>query len=293
MTKALPSSRGCKEDGLRGATWRPDGDPRSHFPYLITGVSASLLILLASLSFPLQAQTTTYGDSSLILIRDLYEQGSYLSSEIEARRFLESRPISDSLKILAEQYLAFSLVAQGKNTLAIDHFVAILRIDSAFALHPTLTSPKILAVFDQAKQQFRSLKRSEPTTSPVGPLSQVRSPSFRTVLFPGWEQIHQGRDTKGYVLLAAGIVSLGSTLYLDIERRRTEDEYHAADTPELAATRYDRYNRYYRAEYYSLAAFLVVYLYSQFDAFFDLPPSSSAVTLQSGSNLQLTLRVTF
>lgn len=238
----------------------------------------------------LVAQNSGSSDSTAKLIQDLYERGSYLSAEVEARRFLENRSLPDSLKIVAEQYLAFALVAQGKNASASDHFITILKIDSTFTLDPILTSPKILLVFNQARQQFWNQFNGNHSSNHAVSLMQPKGVSFRAVLFPGWEQIYQGRETKGYVLLSAGLVSLASTIYLDSERRKARSDYLAADTPELASSRYDRYNKLYKTEYYAGAAFILIYLYSQFDAFFDLPPSSS-ISVRIQPSPQLTMQV--
>jgi hypothetical protein len=237
----------------------------------------------------LRAQPAARVDSIVALVRGLYEQGSYLSSEVEARRLLENRSLPDSMRVRTEQYLSFSLVAQAKNAAAVDHMVTILRIDSTVTLDPIMTSPKILAVFAEARKQYGNLKLSEYSTRQLQQRVTDHGVTFRTILFPGWEQTYQGRTVKGYTLLGAGIVSLGAMLYFDRERRSAQEEYLAASTPELASSRYTRYNNYHKAEYYSLAAFLAIYVYSQFDAFFDLPPHLDPAVSQSNSIVQVTL----
>jgi hypothetical protein len=256
-----------------------------------TALQGLVIVCLVSLPVagPLRAQSTARVDSIVALVRGLFEQGSYLSSEVEARRLLENRSLPDSMRVRAEQYLAFSLVAQAKNAGAVDHFIAILRIDSAFVLDPILTSPKILSVFGEARKQYGTLKLSE--RSSHQPLQRIPDygVTFRTVLFPGWEQAYQGRPVKGYSLIGAGILALGATIYFDRERRSAKEEYLAASTPELATSRYTRYNNNFKAEYYSLGAFLAFYVYSQFDAFLDLPPHLDPAVSQSNSNVQVTL----
>jgi hypothetical protein len=256
----------------------------------IAPVSSALICFLALLAAQnLSAQSAVRLDSLVGLVRGLYEQGSYLSSEVEARRLLDNRSVPDSLRVRAEQYLAFSLIAQSKNAGAVDHLVTILRIDSTFSLDPVLTSPKILSVFADAYKQYESLKLSERSLVRREQQPQGHSVTFRTVLFPGWDQTYQGRTAKGYTLIGVGILSLGATFYFDRERRSAQDDYLAANTPELAASRYTRYNNFHKAEYYSLAAFIAIYIYSQFDAFFDLPPRLDPAVSQSSSNVQLTL----
>jgi hypothetical protein len=237
------------------------------------------------------AQTAARADSLLTIIRDLYEKGSYLSAEVEARRLLDNRSLPDSMRMRAEQYLSFSLVAQAKNAGAIDHFVTILKIDSTFTLDPVLTSPKILAVLAEARKQYGIAGPSLSLPPQNSPRTADRVVTFRTVLFPGWEQSYQGRTTKGYALIGAGALSLGLTLYCDRERRSAQDEYMAAGTPELAATRYTRYNNFHKAEYYSLGAFIAIYLYSQLDAFFDLPPHFAPAVSSSPAVVQVTMHI--
>ena len=234
-------------------------------------------------------------DSTLGIIQSLYEQGSYLSAEVESRRLLDNRSLQPSSRIAAEQYLAFCLVAQNNNLAAADHFLEILALDSTYTLDPILTSPKILAVFDQAKRRQGEIKQSgeKPRLEPAGSAVNPSSVSFRTLIFPGWEQLHQGRTTKGYVLLGAGILSLGSTMYFDVKRRDARSQYLGADSPGSASSRYDLYFKYHKAEYYAAATFVLLYLYSQFDAFFDLPPTSSPITLHISSGPQITARFSF
>ena len=85
---------------------------------------------------PAAAQTRGTTDSTVNMIRTMYEKGSYLAAEVEARRYLEQQSPGDSLRIAAEQYLAFALVAQGKTKTAVRHFTTILEIDSTFELDP-------------------------------------------------------------------------------------------------------------------------------------------------------------
>jgi hypothetical protein len=162
---------------------------------LLGAVLISILSLIGGQT--IRAQTSVSADSLMAVVRELYEQGSYLSSEVEARRLLDSRSLPDSLRVRAEQFLAFSLVAQAKNAGAVDHLVTILRIDSTFTLDPVLTSPKILSVFGEARQQYGKLKLSERSLLQHAQRLPDHSVSFRTILFPGWEQTYQGRSVKG------------------------------------------------------------------------------------------------
>ena len=272
--------------------------PRDHIMNVrqIRRRALRVMVVLASLlavHCSVQAQEGAEADSLLATVQALYDNGSFVSAELEARRLLDQEGLSDSARILAEQYIAFSLIAQGKNPAAVEFFVSILRVDSTYNLDPLLTSPKIMAVYEEGKRRFAQERAASlpPVLTPVE--SPPIGPSFRLLLFPGWDQVHQGRSTKGTVLLSAGALSLGSFVTFDVLRRSAREDYLSAATPDEAAARYDDYDRYYKAEYYSAAAFVAVYLYSAFDAFFDLPPRLDAAATPDGTGVQISLAVPF
>lgn len=213
-------------------------------------------------------------DSSLIYVQRLYENGMYLQSELEARRLLELSNLSDSIRIIAEKHIAFSSVAQGKTQSAIEHFIIILNLDSMFELDPVLTSPKIISVFNEAKRKY-SQRKSVQLRAEQPVLVQSPSVTFRAIIFPGWEQLHQDRAVAGYTFLGAGASALAFTFYFDIQRRFAKDDYLSATTSADATSRYSTYNAYHKAEIYSVIAFGVIYALSEVDAFVNVPQSVS------------------
>lgn len=214
-------------------------------------------------SFPLQGNLRA--DSIVSAIKHSYEEGSYLNAEIEGRRFLEQVDIKDSLRIQVEKYIAFSLIAQDKPQFASSHFWFILQQDSSFNLDPELTSPKILSIFQRTREKFlaeRQLlseqRQSFPTARPI---------TFRAIVFPGWEQLYQGRGGVGLAFMGAGAAGLLSTVYCDLRRRDARNSYLLAGTRDLAAERYKTYNKYYKGEVYSAVAYGLVYLLSEIEVF--------------------------
>ncbi|HTR81323.1 MAG TPA: hypothetical protein VMM58_06790 [Bacteroidota bacterium] len=236
----------------------------------IKSFGAAAIILVNAFIFTAKVHATTlpepsHADSVVSEIRELYESGSYLNAEIEARRFLDQPETSDSARMQAEKYIAFSLIAQDKPQSAEGHFLTILQHDSSFTLDPQLTSPKILSIFDEAKKKFFSEQEPLPASPSAEPSS--RHITFRVAVFPGWEQLYQGRKATGYAFCTAGAAELLFTLYSDFQRRDARDSYLKATTSELAAERYTKYNRYYKAETYSAIAFGVTYLLSEVEVF--------------------------
>jgi hypothetical protein len=227
------------------------------------------IIIVATASVVLVATSsaqTPASDSTLSAANKLYNAGSYESAELAARRRMELGPIAAPIRIEAERIIAFSLVAQGKPDLAREHFEIILSVDPSFGLDPVLTSPKILTVFQEAKIHAAAVRRqgSIDASPNEGERSGV---SFRAVLFPGWEQLHQGRSDVGLVFAGAGVLTLGSAITFEILRGSARKDYLAATQPGDIASKYNRYNRYYRGEVYSFIAFAGVYIASEFDIF--------------------------
>ncbi|HUI29470.1 MAG TPA: hypothetical protein VLX91_04565 [Candidatus Acidoferrales bacterium] len=258
---------------------------------------APYLSLCTFLCAPVFSQTRAEFDSTLSSIKSLYDSGSYISSELLARRTLEEKNLPDSLRVQFEKYIAFSSVAQGKNDAAIGHFENALEVDHNFTLDPVLTSPKILEVFEIAKAEAQRQRQSgtAPDYSSKGGFVQSdnEGPTFRAVIFPGWEQSYQGEEVKGHVLLGAGAVSAISFVSFDFLRRGARTSYLNASTPSSASSRYKTYNLYYQSEFYSASAFVLVYAYSAVDAFIKLPPYFSLDYTPRQSTANLVLKISF
>lgn len=220
-----------------------------------------LLLLWVSVS---DAQSAVDADSTLRRVRQLYEEGSYLSAELEGRRLLEQTDLRDSVHNQVEKYVAFSLIAQDKPQSAVSHFWAILERDSSFGLDPQMTSPKILTIFQSTRDKFR-MSHSPAQELIASPAAS--SVSYRAIVFPGWEQLHQGRSATGYAFVSVGAASLVGTIYFDFMRRDARDSYLQAATSELAASRYTKFDKYYKAELYSAILYALTYVVSEAEVF--------------------------
>jgi hypothetical protein len=232
--------------------------------------------------------------STLKTIETLYNTGSYLTAEMEARRLLEYSTLNDSVRVAVHKYIAFSLIAQGKSELAKEHFMSMLNLAPDYDLDPVYTSPKILVVFKETQQHFLSSKKSQKYTVRGPVLVERPAITYRTIIFPGWEQLHQDRMTAGTFFLGAGITTLGAGIAFEFlrssARRNYLSEIHASEFDE----KYDIYNRYYKAEIFSFVAFAVVYAASEIDVFQaqrDLPLSfESNLSKPRGTTLTVAIR---
>jgi hypothetical protein len=214
--------------------------------------------------------------STLQAIETFYNTGSYISVELEARRLLEHSALNDSVRVAAHKYIAFSLIAQGKSELAKEHFMSMLGLAPDYDLDPVYTSPKILVIFKETQQHFLSSKKLQKDTVRDPVLVERPAITYRTILFPGWEQLHQGRMTAGTFFLGAGITTLGAGIVFEFLRSSARRNYLSETHSSELNEKYDIYNRYYKAEIISFVAFAVVYAASEIDVFqaqHDLPIS--------------------
>ena len=298
MTNAAQWSRSSPFVSPRDAVaaLRDRVNPHNYWRIMIWTAFPLFFLVLTAFSSPSLAQTLPESDSTLAAIKNLFDNGSYISAELQARRVLEDKHVSDSTRVQLEKYLGFALVAQGKNESAEEHFINALRLDSSLTLDPVLTSPKILTVFESAKEKYRlDLARAESQSGghPQSSAGLSRGPSFRAILFPGWEQVYQGRKTKGYILLGAGAATAVAAIASDFLRRDARTNYLNATTPALAESRYNTYNTYYKTEIYSVSAFVLIYVYSELDAFLSLPPNLDATYSPYTRSLNLGFHLEF
>jgi len=204
---------------------------------------------------------------TLQAIETLYNTGSYITAELEARHLLEHSALNDSERVAVHKYIAFSLIAQGNSELAKEHFISILKIAPNYDLDPIYTSPKILIVFKEAQQLFLSSKKLQKDTIRGSVLIENPATTYRTIIFPGWEQLHQDRTIAGTIFLAAGITTLGAGITFEFLRSSARQNYLSETQSLEFDEKYRIYNRYYKAEIISFVAFAVVYVASEIDVF--------------------------
>jgi hypothetical protein len=221
--------------------------------------------------------------AAFLTIDSLYNSGSYLSAEVEARRLLEYANLSDTAYAEIHKYIAFSLIAQGKSELAKERFAMLLSLYPTYSLDPVLTSPKILVIFNEAKQAFLSSKKPVQETKIIPIEMGSSSISYRTILFPGWGQLHIGRKTSGTIFLSAGIATLGSGITFEFLRSNARQDYLKEKNPLEIDEKYKNYNWYYKADIVSFVAFAITYIASEIDVF----TTSNNSTINVQSNLQL------
>jgi len=212
----------------------------------------------------------------------LYHQGQLQDAELLALRTLQG---ADSLapvdRSMLHRILGFTYVALGENEKAQNQFMAWLDLDPLAELDSIYISPKIITVFREAQahhqQRIRDLRKAE-----TPPTDLRRDAAARSLIFPGWGQVHAGYKTRGYCLVASEALLLGTIAFCQLQYDVKRDDYLSERNPERMQGLYDQANNFYRARNASIGLAVGVYLFSLYDAL-HLPPQTGV-----GESLTLT-----
>jgi Flp pilus assembly protein TadD len=85
-------------------------------------------------------------------IKKAYESGRYVKAVAIAGRLIGRGGLTVPQEIGIHNYLAFTYVALGEEALAIEAFGRAIELQPGMALSTITTSPKILTVFNRAKE---------------------------------------------------------------------------------------------------------------------------------------------
>ena len=202
----------------------------------------------------------------------LFSSSNFDEAELVALRALVNQDrLAPVDKERLHRILGFIYVVQEKNQKAIQQFINWLELDPLVELDPVYISPKIIAVFEDAKRQYE-LQQKLKTPVDYTSLNQQVNAFKRSLFFPGIGQLYQGKQVKGYSLFAAEILLLGTFAYCQVNYIRTRDDYLAETDVTHMQSLYDEYNLFYRGRYASLFLAAGVYVYSLFDVLY-FPPA--------------------
>jgi tetratricopeptide (TPR) repeat protein len=224
------------------------------------------LLLGAFAAFPLFAQTTP-ADSLFVMAQARYDDGDFDGAELAALRGLRLASDLDELgKLKFHLLLGFVYVARDQRENALQEFNHVLVTNPAYDLDPVQTSPKIMEVFRQARNDYLLKVASEPAVYRM-PQSDVRlAASWRSLALPGWGQFYKKQDTKGSAFAAAQLLSLAALIYMQTETNRRHDEYlgkRAYGDPNIENA-YNEYRHAYQVRnvvgYVTLGIYFVNYL---------------------------------
>ncbi len=244
---------------------------------------ALLLLFVSSISF---SQTRI----TIEEIKDKYESFEYRDVIRLSEIFLFDNfgiTKEDSIDVLTME--AVSYYSLNEENSAEKALRQIIDIDRNYELNPSTVSPKIISLFEQLKiQHAPPLKEVQPTESIQ---EQTKEPDYnlliatkndvyvntfsRSVIFPGLGHLYLNKSAKGWVLASLTAATLPTMVYFIFDASSKEKDYLNEVEAALIEQKYSEYNSAYKTRNIFIAAFAVVWLYSQIDLLFN---SSDAFT---------------
>jgi hypothetical protein len=229
---------------------------------------AALLMIVCAL--PVRGQTTA-ADSLFQAAQGLYDDGNFDGAELTALRGLRAASALDELgQLRFHLLLGFVYVARDQKDNGLQEFTKVLSVNPAYDLEPVQTSPKILEVFKEAKQDYLMKVASEPAVFRM-PQADVRmAASWRSAVLPGWGQYYKKQDTKASAIIAAQVLSLTALIYMQTEVNRRHDDYLRIkdyNNPNIDNT-YSEYRRAYQTRNAVGYVTLGIYLFNYLDALY-------------------------
>jgi len=238
--------------------------PRTLFSLLVA------LLVLASLSFA-QTSSSTTADSLFHIAQAAYEDGDFTQAELAALRGLREIENADDLeKLRFHALLGFIYVARDQNNVARTEFLKVLAANPAYEPDPVSTSPKIIEVFREARNEYLARVASEPAIYRM-PQADVRiAASWRSLVVPGWGQFYKQQEVKGAAVMAAQALSLAALIFMQTEVNRRHDDYRRVrdyNSP-VVEDRFQEYRRAYQTRNVVGYITLGIYLANYFDALY-------------------------
>ncbi len=165
---------------------------------------------------------------------------------------------------------------------ALRDFSDILKLNPGYRMNPIENSPKIVAVFNTLRDRFKQPPRQIIRYDTVRVKQRV-SLSLTGLLLPGYGQLQRGEQTRGWLMLAGSMTSLGVGIYSAIDCADKEKRYLNETDKKLIADKYEAYNRSYQLRNAALGVFAVFWAWAQYDYFVPLsirPGPAPQITLQ-------------
>jgi hypothetical protein len=221
--------------------------------------------------------------------------------------------ISDSLLIELHLMRANVFYSNGTDSLTRKSFENILKINKKYIPDPSITSPKLISIFNEVKVEFI---RKNPDVEIIQPADSTRpkqeikylapvpavSAVVKNLFLPGLGQLHHGNLTKGWLNTSVSTLNIGAIIYFTIDANRKQDDYLKETDNILIQQKYDEYNKSFKLRNTFIITYAAIWLYSQIDLLFftsenepapSEPVSSHLDLIPHGNNFQLSFRIPF
>jgi TM2 domain-containing membrane protein YozV len=161
-------------------------------------------------------------------------------------------------------------------------FRQILKLDSTYSLDSSKTSPKIVAFFNEIKNNFRkeqieisklAAARTDTVFVPqfvrnINSEENLKKSMALSIIFPGVGHFTRGYTAKGWIFTTLTAATLGSTIYFIYDTNKRHREYMNQTNPSNILSKYNGYNSAFHKRNISIIALAAVWLYTQIDILF-------------------------
>jgi hypothetical protein len=242
-------------------------------------IFAALILYFIS-SYPmLFAQSS----NDIRILQKHYESFEYSKVISEANNLLlDKNRFSDQSLINIYILKAASHYAMSDKMNSRKSFIELLKIDDEYKLDNVTYSPKLITFFNEVNKEFLDIIKAngekhksekEVDTANIIQQTNISNTEFNTALakslsLPGWGHLHLNNDTKGWILTSVGTAALGSMIYFIFDSNSKEKDYLSETNSQLIQTKYDEYNKSYKVRNTLIAAYAVIWIYSQIDILF-------------------------
>lgn len=241
----------------------------------------AVLLLAAALPIELFSQQLSAELDSIKKKFESFEYKNVITLSDEALRSSSTISSADKIEILRMRAIAqYSLWDENS---ARESFKEILRINDQYELDSLKNSPKIVSLFKSVKKEFNL--ESVPQKKEAGKINidsllnyekekfseestSMKATFAKSLILPGWGHLHNGNELKGWLLISAAAITLGSSIYFSVDTHNKEKAYLSATAQPMIDDLYTNYNSSYKLRNISLFLFSIVWIYSQIDLAF-------------------------
>ena len=194
---------------------------------------------------------------------------------------------------LSDIHRIYALIFYARNDLD----SARSQLNQALQLSPTMTldavetPPQLLEIFLEVKQEYDAQITQNAREAQVRYVI-VHDPRpaavMRSMIVPGWGQLYKGEEKKGRLLMGLWSLTAGGAVVAHIGRKRAEDRYLDALTPDEIANRYNTFDSWHKIRNNIFISALGVWAFSYADALLAGQPETSQRVVTSPLNFSVT-----
>ncbi len=221
------------------------------------------LLAAAALAAPARAHPLLDG------LVTAYEAGQYRRvAALADSSAADTASLSRDERAYLYTYWAFSLVALSREAEAEDKFKLLLALKPETDLNPEFVSPKIIAVFRNARAgQQRAAAPPGRSGSPLVGEGRPAKPGalIRSLAWPGWGQSYRGQARKGRIFKVASLAAVAGLVAAQAGTSYAHNRYLEAGDPGRIEGTYTTYNRWYRARNLAINVAVTVWVLGAVD----------------------------